>query len=205
MRDRVLAWLAENVPPARLQHSLGVEQMSVELAQHYQLDVDRAAQAGLMHDLAKYFKPNKLLQMARNEGIDIDPVCEANPHLLHAEVSAIVARDHFGMADESVLQAIALHTLGSPGMSDLSCVVFIADSLEPSRGHTSELEFLRQVAKQDIHKAVWLTCDYSLKFLLDTRRFVHPRTILTRNWAVQICNQKKQKADRLNMENWKLK
>lgn len=196
MRDQVLTWLADNVPIARLQHSLGVEQMSVELAQHYHLDEQQAAQAGLMHDLAKYFKPNLLLQMARKEGIEIDPVCEVNPHLLHADVSALVARDQFGIHDETVLEAIALHTLGRPGMSDLSCIVFLADSLEPGRGNTPELETLRQVSRKDLHKAVWLTCDYSVKLLLDTRRLIHPRMILTRNWAVQMFSQNQQRIHR---------
>lgn len=199
MRDQVLTWLAENVPASRIQHILGVEQMSVELARHYQLDVEKAACAGLMHDLAKYFKPKVLLQMARDAketrgspAIELDPVCEAHPHLLHADVSAIVARDQFGIQDEEVLEAIALHTLGRPGMSDLACVVFIADCLEPNRGNTPELEALRQVSWQDLYKALWLTCDYSLKFLLDSRCLVHPRTILTRNWAIAMSSQQMQ-------------
>lgn len=195
MRDRVLTWLADNVPASRLQHILGVEQMSVELARHYHLDVGKAAFAGLMHDLAKYFKPSVLLQMARDEGIEIDPVFEAAPHLLHADVSAIVARDRFGMQDEAVLQAIAHHTLGRPGMSQLSCVVYLADGLEPSRGNTPELERLRQVSFSSLYKAVWLTCDYSLKFLVDSRCLIHPRTILTRNWAIGMSSQKMEVVD----------
>lgn len=195
MRDRVLTWLADNVPASRLQHILGVEQMSVELARHYHLDVGKAAFAGLMHDLAKYFKPSVLLQMARDEGIEIDPVFEAAPHLLHADVSAIVARDRFGMQDEAVLQAIAHHTLGRPGMSQLSCVVYLADSLEPSRGNTPELERLRQVSFSSLYKAVWLTGDYSLKFLVDSRCLIHPRTILTRNWAIGMSSQKMEVVD----------
>ena len=197
MRDQVLTWLADNVPASRLQHILGVEQMSVELARHYHLDAEKAAQAGLMHDLAKYFKPTILLQMAKDEGIEVDPVCEATPHLLHADVSAIVARNQFGMQDEAVLQAIRNHTLGRPEMSGLSCVVFVADTLEPSRGNTSELEALRQVSLQNLYKAVWLSCDYSLRFLLDNRCLVHPRTILTRNWALSMSNPKRQPADKL--------
>jgi predicted HD superfamily hydrolase involved in NAD metabolism len=184
MRDQVLTWLADNVPAARIQHILGVEQMSVELARHYHLDVEQAASAGLMHDLAKCFKPDVLLQMARDAGFKVDQVCETNPHLLHAEVSAIVAKNKFGMQDEAVLQAIRNHTLGCPGMNSLSCVVFLADSLEPNRGNTLELAALRQVSQQDLYKAVWLTCDYSLRFLLDSRCLMHPRTILTRNWAI---------------------
>lgn len=195
IRDRVLTWLASNVPTSRLQHILGVEQMSIELARHYHLDVESAARSGLMHDLAKYFKPDQLLQMARSEGIEIDPVCEAHPHLLHADVSAIVAKKQFGIQDEAVLEAIALHTLGRPGMSPLSCVVFLADSLEPSRGDTPELETLRHVSRQDLYKALWLTCDYSLKFLLQSRCPIHPRTILTRNWALSMASQKTQPAD----------
>lgn len=190
MRDQVLTWLADNVPASRLQHILGVEEMSVELAKHYHLDVEKAAQAGLMHDLAKYFKPDLLLQMARAAKIEVDPICEATPHLLHADVSAIVAREKFGIEDEAVLDAIALHTLGRPGMSDLSCVVFIADTLEPGRGNTPELEALRHLCRQDLHKALWLTCDYCLKFLLDSRSLIHPRTILTRNWAVSKSQKK---------------
>jgi predicted HD superfamily hydrolase involved in NAD metabolism len=194
MRQQVLAWLADNVPASRLQHILGVEQMAIALARHYHLDEEKAAQAGLMHDLAKYFKPKKLLQMAQAEGLELDPVDIANPHLLHANVSAIVAREQFGIKDEEVLQAIKNHTLGSPEMDLLSCIVFLADSLEPGRGSTAELEKLRQISWQELHKAVWQTCDYSLKYLLDSRCLIHPRTIKTRNWAMEMTAPKQSKS-----------
>jgi predicted HD superfamily hydrolase involved in NAD metabolism len=189
-RDRVLTWLADNVPASRIKHVLGVEQMSAELARHYHLDVEKASEAGLMHDLAKYFKPARLLQMATEAGIEVDPLCIADPHLLHADASAIVAREEFGVGDESILEAIALHTLGRPGMSPLSCVVFLADSLEPGRGDTPELEHLRQVSRHDLDKAVWLTCDYSVQRLLGSRKSIHPRTVLTRNWALHRFTNK---------------
>lgn len=52
----------------RVFHILRVEEMSVDLAVYYNLDRDKAAMAGLMHDLAKYFKPQQLLEMARADG-----------------------------------------------------------------------------------------------------------------------------------------
>jgi len=168
--------------------------MTVELARHYKLDIEKAAQAGLMHDLAKYFEPQRLLEMARTEGLEIDEVMMATPHLLHAEVSAIVARDTFGVEDEEILQAITNHTLGRPGMSLLSCIVFLADSLEPGRGNTPELETLRQMSYQNLARAVWLTCDYSLRFLLNTQCLVHPRTIATRNWFLQMAKSEQLEA-----------
>ena len=188
MRAKILAWLTDNVPPKRIQHILGVEQMATELAKHYQLDSHAAAQAGLMHDLAKYFKPQRLLEMAQAEGLEIDEVDLVAPHLLHADVSAIVARDEFGITDPEILQAIADHTLGRPRMSDLSCIVFLADSLEAGRGDNEELQSLRQLSYQNLHQAVWRTCDSSLQYLLSTRCLVHPRTIRTRNWAMTNSN-----------------
>lgn len=198
MRHQVLAWLADRVPKPRIEHILGVEQMAIDLATRYHLDVEKAAQAGLMHDLAKYFKSEILIQIARENSLELDPVFEANPHLLHADVSAIVAKKEFKVKDEEVLQAIANHTLGRPKMSLLSCIVFLADSLELGRGDTSELKALRQISQQNIYQAVWLTCDYSLQYLLNTKRLIHPRMILTRNWASQMVNPKERSADEWN-------
>jgi predicted HD superfamily hydrolase involved in NAD metabolism len=162
--------------------------MAIDLARHYQLDIDIAAQAGLMHDLAKYFKPQRLLELARAEGLPIDEVDIAAPHLLHADVSAIVARDEFGITDPEILHAIADHTLGRPEMGAMSCIVFLADTLEAGRGDTEELQSLRQLSYQNLHRAVWHTCDYSLKYLLSTRCLIHPRTIRTRNWAMTMSH-----------------
>ncbi|MEG4446081.1 bis(5'-nucleosyl)-tetraphosphatase (symmetrical) YqeK [Microcoleus sp. AT9_B5] len=188
-RENVLAWLCDSVPAARIKHILGVEQVAGDLARHYGLDEAKARSAGLLHDLAKYFKPQLLLQMAQKEGLELDSVLEAHPHLLHADASAIVARDEFGVVDEEILEAIANHTLGRPNMSQLSCTVFIADSIEPSRGNTAELEALREASWQNLYAAVWQTSDYSLKYLLETRCYIHPRTVLTRNWALLMARE----------------
>ncbi len=189
-REQVLTWLAANVPPQRIKHILGVEEMAIDLATHYQVDTQKAAIAGLMHDLAKYFKPQKLLEIAQTEGVDIDPVSAATPHLLHADVSAIVARDTFKVTDTDVLNAIANHTLGRPQMNELSCIIFLADTLESGRGNTPELEHLRKICYQNLDRAIWQTCDYSLKFLLETHCLIHPRTIATRNWFLQKAQNK---------------
>lgn len=189
-RKSVLAWLKSNVSETRIRHILRVEQMAIDLAQCHGLDLETAGQAALMHDLAKFFKPPRLLQMAKDEGLILDSVDEANPHLLHADVGAIVARDEFGVQDSDVLQAVRDHTLGRPGMSPLSCVVYLADGLEPGRGSSAELKALRQVSYQDLEEAVWRASDYSLRHLLNAHHLIHPRTVLTRNWFLQAVTRK---------------
>lgn len=187
MREQILTYLSHNVPPERVNHILRVEQTATDLATVYNLDQQKAATAGLMHDLAKCFKPQKLLHMAREEQLILDEVLEANPHLLHADVSAIVAKNTFGVEDKQVLNAIANHTLGRPNMSPLSCIVFLADTLEPGRGDTTSLQGLRQISRENIDKAVYLTCDYTLRKLLDSPRLIHPRLIATRNKFLVKC------------------
>jgi predicted HD superfamily hydrolase involved in NAD metabolism len=185
LRQRVLDWLTENVSQSRIKHILGVEEMAIALAEHHGVSVTKAAQAGLMHDLAKFFKPKRLLKAARLEGLEVDPVFEANPHLLHANVGAIVARDEFGVSDRDILDAIGNHTLGAPGMNALSCIIFLSDSLEPGRGDSEELNALRQMSFENLDHAVWMTCDHTLQYLLVAQKLIHPRAIATRNWFLQ--------------------
>ncbi|MEX0271148.1 bis(5'-nucleosyl)-tetraphosphatase (symmetrical) YqeK [Leptolyngbyaceae cyanobacterium UHCC 1019] len=188
-RQQVLNWLGANVPEKRLNHILRVEETAIKLAQHYDLDWERAAQAGLLHDLAKYFKPKRLLELAKADGLELDPMDEINPHLLHADVGAIVARDEFGVCDIEVLAAIRNHTLGRAGMSLLSCVVFLADSIEPGRGDTIELNELRKLSHKNLYHAVLQTCEDSMRSLFANRSLVHPRVLQTRNWALQMAQQ----------------
>lgn len=197
MRDEVLAWLEENVPQPRIRHILGVEQMAADLAVAHHLNGRQAAEAGLLHDLAKYFSGDRLLEMARAEGLEIDPILQGHPHLLHADVSAIVARDRFGIRDETILEAIRNHTLGKPNMDALSCVVFLADSLEPGRGDSSQLDKLRSLSYQNLLQAVWATCDASIQHMLKTHRAIHPRTLETRNWAMSAAKQQRQQQQKV--------
>ncbi len=184
-RSNILTWLTANVPESRIRHILRVEQMSIDLANHHGIDPDLAAQAGLMHDLAKYFKSDRLLAMAEQAGLPLNDIERQVPHLIHADISAIVAREEFGITDEGILNAIANHTLGNPGMDPLSCIVFLADTLEPGRGKTDKLNELRALSLENLKIAVWRTADYSLQYLLKSQQLIHPRTVLTRNWFLQ--------------------
>ncbi len=183
-REQVLSWLKENVSAHRIEHILGVESTCIQLAKLHGISLEKAAQAGLLHDLAKFFPPQKLLKMANKANLKVDPICQNHPHLIHADVSAVVAKKEFGIKSKGVLEAISNHTLGNPQMSDLSCLVYIADSIEPNRGDSPELAKIRQLATQNLYQATWATSDYTLNYLISDRKVIHPRTVLTRNWAL---------------------
>lgn len=188
-RQQVLAWLTVNVSAHRLEHILGVEQMCGQLAKRYQIEQQKAEIAGLLHDLAKFHSPSQLLSIAETAGIEIDEICLKNPHLLHADVSAVLAKEEFGVEDAEILNAISNHTLGSPQMSPLSCIVFVADALEINRGDSPELEAMRQLSGQNLYQTLQQTCDFSLKYLIKKHCTIHPRTVLTRNWALTMLKE----------------
>lgn len=174
-RQQVLDWLAEHVPKPRLSHILRVEATAIELADVHHLSVAQAAEAGLLHDVAKSFDPLRLLEIAQTHSVAIDPLLKDNPHLLHGPVGAVVAAEEFGVEDRAVLDAIANHTLGSPDMSDLSCVLFLADGMEPGRGKHAKLEKIRTVSRQNLYQGVSLMCDFKLKRLIKNNQSFTPR------------------------------
>ncbi len=183
-RASVITWLEKNVPESRVRHILGVEEMSKQLAKRHGADEEKAQTAGLMHDLAKYFSAKKLLAMAQEKGIEIDDICALHPHLLHADGSAIVAEETFHIKDKEILKAIAEHTLGNAGMSKISCIVFVADKLEPNRGNTLHLNEMREATRQNLYRGVYQVCGLGIKKLIEKGRPIHPRTVATRNWAL---------------------
>ncbi len=187
-RTPVLDWLAEHVPPKRLEHILGVEQTATALAERYSAPPELAARAGLLHDLAKYFAPQKLLSEAQRLGVEVDIYQQKAPHLLHAEVSAALATELFGETDGVVLAAIANHTLGQATMDVLSQILYVADWTEPTR-RGEEVALVRQAAERSLIEAVLVGSEQTILELIESRRSIHPRTLLTRNWALSTIQE----------------
>ena len=194
-RSEIVDWLHQHLPPKRVQHILRVEAMAEELAQIHHLSKTDAAMAGLLHDLAKCYPPENLLAIAQQHWPTLHPVEVNHPHLLHGPVGAIEAQRLFNIDQPSVLQAIQNHTLGQPEMDGLSCVIFLADSLEPGRGKSEKMQHLRDLCSKSLYRAVAKTCEYQLKKLMKRNLPIHPRMVDTRNWAIA---QDLRKDDKLN-------
>jgi predicted HD superfamily hydrolase involved in NAD metabolism len=117
----------------RYAHSLRVARCAGALARRHGVDARKARLAGMLHDLARLYSPERLLAEAQARGLTIGPDEREHPMLLHAALGAALAREQFGVNDREVLSAIEKHTRGAEQMSPLDCVVYLADSLEPHR------------------------------------------------------------------------
>jgi predicted HD superfamily hydrolase involved in NAD metabolism len=177
--------LAGTLSAKRVDHILRVAREAERLARLHGVDPVRARLAGLLHDLAREIPGPRLLEECRLRGVAIMPIDEVNPvPRLHGRLGACWARERFGIEDEDVLEAIASHTLGRVGMTPLDMVVFLADYAEPGRPSFDVLERVRDLAPHDLEEATRLAMDGTMRYLLDTRRSLHPQVVDARNWIL---------------------
>ena len=164
--EKAMSWLKDTLDEERLLHSLGTAQCAADLAEMFNLDEKRAYIAGLLHDNAKCLEKEKLLEIAQN--LELEEKELSNIKVLHAPVSAYLARTEFGIEDKEILSAIRWHTLGKMDMSDFEKIVFLADKIEPN---TRDLDFRDKVLmflkeENGLNKALMLCYKETIKSLV---------------------------------------
>lgn len=169
-----------NLSKKRWEHSLGVMETSVRLAQRYDVSISDARMAGLLHDCAKYPMDIELLRQDDRFDIMIDDDTINNPSLIHAPLGVFIAREEYEITDQNVLDAIHYHTTGRRGMSKLEMIVYVADAIEPNREYPA-VKRLRKIACVDLKEACVSVMDETIRFCLSNRVPIHPNTILARN------------------------
>ena len=157
--------LKEKLPAKRFEHSLGVEYTAGTMAFVHGVDYEKALIAGLLHDCAKYVPNDKKISKCEKRGILISECEYKNPELLHAKLSAVYAKEKYGVTDEDILSAITYHTTGRPAMTTLEKIVYIADYMEPGRKELPNMMDVRYLAFEDIDKCLYRILRDSLVYL----------------------------------------
>ncbi len=127
----ILSWLKNNLNEERYIHTLGTAECAKELANKFNLNSEKAYLAGLLHDCAKCFSNEKLLDII-HQHLNVEECEMLNYKTLHAPVSAYIAEKEFQVNDKEILSAIRWHTLGKLDMTDFEKIVFLADKIEPN-------------------------------------------------------------------------
>jgi len=196
----IIEILKSRLATKRVQHIIDVadtaENLSRDICNEYQaINKDKSAkmteesfikrvrQAALLHDFAKDLSIGELHNIADliiDEWL-IDEEELAIHQVLHAPVSAYLAKHEIGIADYEVLEAIRFHTIGSPDMGKIAQLIFLADFIEPNRDfHAAEVA-RKEYNKNGLESAIIMICDYNIKYNIDRRKQVHPNTIKLRN------------------------
>ena len=130
-KEEIENWLKAHLKPERYDHSLGTAACAKELALKFNLDPEKAYMAGLLHDAAKCFTNEKLLEII-HKNLEVEECEMLNYKTLHAPVSAYIAEKDFGVTDNEILSAIRWHTLGKIDMTEFEKIIFLADKIEPN-------------------------------------------------------------------------
>ena len=160
-------WLKENLNDERYLHTLGTADCAKQLAQKYNLNGEKAYLAGLLHDCAKCFSKEKLIDII-NKNLKVDESEMLNYKTLHAPVSAYIAKTKFGITDKEILSAIRWHTLGQLNMTEFEKIIFLADKIEPN---TRDKEYSKKIItileeENGLNKALLICYKETLKSLV---------------------------------------
>lgn len=160
-----LTWLRQQVmpylSPKRVAHVAGCESQAVLLAMHWGEDPEKAAVAGILHDITKSRNAEKQLLLCDKYGIMLDNAERENPQLLHARTGAEMARELFGIPDD-IYEAIRWHTTGKPDMTTMEKIIYLADYTEPTRDFDG-VEELRELCFENLDEAMALGLEMSLE------------------------------------------
>jgi predicted HD superfamily hydrolase involved in NAD metabolism len=175
--DRYLPFLRSLLTPSRLQHSLGVMQVMVELTPIYSLDRTQAMTAGLLHDSAKDLSNEYQLALVEEAGIELHDPCEQHPVYLHALVGAYLVAKELGITDRSILDAIAAHSYAGNGHgfdTSLSQCLRFADILAPIQEWQGMKKLRSVVYAKRTDEAALLQCGWLIEYFQAQRVPVHP-------------------------------
>lgn len=164
----------------RYNHSLGVMNEAVEMAELFGVDTKKARIAGLLHDCAKYLNASEAVAIAMAYGVELDIDTLNCPPVIHAPIGAIIANREYDVNDEEILQAIANHTVAGKNMTPLCKIIYVADMTEPNRDFEG-VDKLRTLAKQNLDMAYKSAVKSSLMHTLKEGGYIHPMTIYAWN------------------------
>ena len=150
---------------ARYEHTLGVEFTAASLAMRYEIDINKAEIAGLLHDCAKCIDDEDKFDDCKKYKIELTDVEKRNPFLIHSKLGAVYANKLYGINDEEIISAIRFHTTGKPDMTMLEKIIFIADYIEPGRDKAPNLQEIRRVSFVDIDEAMYMILKDTLEYL----------------------------------------
>lgn len=141
MTDEKKALLVNTVRPLvsekRFRHILGVYAECAYYADAFGLsepDRENLLTAALLHDVAKSVPTGEQLALCARYGVDTEGATDATIHELGG---AVLAREKLGaeIVNDAVFSAILCHTTGSPAMTTVDRLLFLADMTEPGRSY----------------------------------------------------------------------
>lgn len=177
---KIVCELKKKTTPKRYNHTIGVVDAAVYLAQKYGESTYDAKIAALLHDFAKDFTREQLMDYIRKNDLKVDEIMLRTHELLHGKVASHIAENDFGIKNKNILNAIENHTTGRKNMSKLEKIIYLADFIELGRNYPG-VDTLRQIAEEDLDKAILKAFNNTIVYVISLDELLHPNTLYARN------------------------
>lgn len=149
----------------RYNHSVGVMYTAANLAMRYDVPLENAGVAGILHDCAKEMDNEELFSYCKKKKIILSDDEKNNPALVHSKVGAHIAIERYNIDDDEIINSIRFHTTGRPEMTRLEQIIFIADYIEPNRKIIPGLDIIRKNVYIDIDEACRMVLENTIDYL----------------------------------------
>ena len=189
-RNEILESLKKHLDTKRYMHTIGVAYTATSLAMRYEIDIQKAELAGLLHDCAKYETDEWKLSRCEKYGIELNLWERKNPALIHAKLGAYYTEHRYGIEDEEIISAVRKHTTGSPDMTMLEKIIYVSDYIEPGRKMLLHLPQIRKMAFTDIDEAIYMIAGDTLNYLSADSENIDPMTEETFRYYEGIHKEK---------------
>lgn len=161
--------------------------MACLLSRRWEIPAEPVLLAALLHDLFKQEAPDELLRIIGRGPFVLSGEDEAHPQLWHGVAAACWAANEAELHAGDVLEAVAHHTTGNPGLSPVGLIIFIADYVEPGRGCAGVPELRRFVLSADSPQmAAHAVAAEKVEVIRRQRKKLHSRTLQMLEWLESL-------------------
>ena len=183
--DSINNKIKEMLPQRRYKHSLNVSNCAIKLSEIYNCDKDKAYLSGIIHDCAKYLSTEEVQYYVDKYKIKLDCLEKENLALSHSVIGSYIAKYEFKIEDEDIIDAVKYHTTGKENMTLLEKIIYMADLIEEDRNFPS-VNLLRELTYSgNLDEALLISFNNTIKFVIENKQLIHPRTIEARNYLMQ--------------------
>ncbi len=174
------------LPDGLRRHAATVREIALDLAGIHGVDPAKAEVASAAHDIARAMKEDELRDQARAYGLDIHPVDDKVPVLLHGPVGAEILRRECGIEDPEILEAVHWHSTFNRGLGPVAKIAFLADKLDKHKaGRYPFQERVHNLSKENLDDAVLVFIQEEIASLLKGNQLIHPASIEGLNYLLE--------------------
>ena len=181
-KEKIIEYLENVLTEKRKRHTYSVASEAVSLAQYHNVAPEKAELAALFHDMFRGTQIEILDNYVRS--FNLDSCYLGNSNLAHGKIAGVVMEQDYGIQDRDIINAVAFHTTGREGMSDLEKILYLADAIEPGRKYPG-VEEIRKLAYVNLNQACLKAMSRSVDYIRSRGLKLDRDTIRAKNFLME--------------------